>query len=78
MIEAKGTGYARILADGVNSFVWQHVEQKMINHANLQIGAAQGRPIEWYFAESTVADRMREVFEYWDISISITHLPIPR
>jgi hypothetical protein len=75
MIEAKGTGYAAILADGETSFVWRRVEEKMVRQANAQIQAAQGRPIEWYFAERTVADYMTKVFANNGLSITIIYMP---
>ncbi len=46
MVDAKGTGYAAILAQGSESFVWGQIEQKMLIQANAQVQAAQGQPIQ--------------------------------
>jgi hypothetical protein len=78
MIEAKGTGYAAILAQGADGFIWREVQQKMLNQANAQVQAAQVRPIEWYFAESTVADYVSKLFAYKDIPITVIYMPPPR
>jgi hypothetical protein len=50
----------------------------MIRQANLQLQAAQGRPIQWYVAESSVAERIREVFEQRDYPIAVIYMPAPR
>jgi hypothetical protein len=78
MIEAKGTGYAAILANGANSFIWGQVEEKMLKQANAQLQAAQGRPIQWYVAENTVADYLRSLFANRKLPISVIYMPAPR
>jgi hypothetical protein len=78
MIDAKGTGYAAILAQGSDKFVWTQIEGKMLTQANSQVNAAQGRPIEWYFAESSVADQIRAFFGFQDIPIAVIYMPAPR
>jgi hypothetical protein len=60
LIEAKGTGYARMLA---NKFMQKIIAGKWLDQAWRQIEASQGRPIQWHFAEKAAADFARELFE---------------
>jgi hypothetical protein len=59
MVEAKGPGYAKLLADpwGPESIAGQWATQ-----SSSQILAAGDRPIRWYFAEREAADFTRELF----------------
>lgn len=75
MIEAKGTGYAKMLANGPDSFPWLGVEQKMLKQADRQLQAAGSHTIEWYFAEPEIAEYMREKFFQNDFNIHIYYVP---
>jgi hypothetical protein len=75
MIDAKGTGYAAILAQGSDKFVWTQIQQKMLNQADAQLNAARDRPIEWYFAEEPVADYVRALFYKNDLPITVIYAP---
>jgi hypothetical protein len=78
MIDAKGTGYAAILAQGPGKFVWDQIQQKMLTQADPQVNAAQGRLIQWYFAEAAVADYMRALFFRNNLPITVIYAPRPR
>jgi hypothetical protein len=78
MIDAKGTGYAAILAQGPGKFVWDQIQQKMLTQADAQVNAAQGRLIQWYFAEAAVADYMRALFFRNNLPITVIYAPRPR
>jgi hypothetical protein len=60
LIEAKGKGYLDLLHEG--GFLWSRTLGRMFKQANAQIESAQGRPIEWHFAEKEVADYIRPIF----------------
>lgn len=77
MVDAKGTGYLKQLNDGNTRMPWLGVEFKMVRQAGNQIAAAQGRPIEWHFAEEGVADYVRGLFADKDIRITILYTPWP-
>jgi hypothetical protein len=77
MIEAKGDGYLEMLLKGSENMPWRGVQAKMLKQANAQFGAAQGRPIEWYFKARPVADYVRELFTRRGIRITVIYAPQP-
>ncbi len=60
MFEAKGTGYAEHLVK--NDIVGQNMSSQMVDQAERQTLAGQGRMIVWVFAEKPAVDVMRHVF----------------
>jgi Restriction endonuclease fold toxin 5 len=61
LLETKGPGYAKFLKDG--SFrSWFRGADGMLEQAKRQFKAAKGTPIQWHFAESEVADAVRDMF----------------
>jgi hypothetical protein len=78
MIDAKGTGYLAQLSHGAMTYPWLGIEEKMRRQARAQIQAAQGRPIEWHFAEREVADYVRALFEHQEIRIHVIYTPWQR
>ncbi len=77
MIEAKGPGYLSML-EKRSDMPWRGVQNKFLKQANDQIGAAAGRPIEWYIAEKPVADYVSLLFALRDIPITVRYMPVPR
>lgn len=77
MIEAKGDGYLEMLLKGSNNMPWIGVQEKLLKQADAQIGAARGRPIEWYFKAQPVADYVRDLFERRDLPITVIYAPQP-
>jgi hypothetical protein len=75
MVEAKGAYQHLLEKDSL--YPWKGAEDKMVKQATRQLQAAQGRQIDWYFAEEKVADHMREVFKGKDLSINVYWLPPP-
>jgi hypothetical protein len=76
MIEAKGTGYLEMLLKP-SYYPWMGAENDMIDQARRQLEAAQGRPVEWYFAEDIVAEYMRDVFRRKNMPIIVKFAPPP-
>lgn len=77
MIEAKGDGYLEMLMKGTDNMPWLSVQDKLVNQADAQLQAAQGRPVEWYFKAGPVADYVRELFNRMGIRITVIHAPQP-
>jgi hypothetical protein len=75
LIDAKNTYLHLLEEDGL--YPWKGVEDKMIRQAERQLQAAQGKRIEWYFAEKEVADHMRDVFSKKGLNINVFWLPPP-
>jgi hypothetical protein len=59
MIEAKGPGYAEALQ---RPFMEARLSEDWVKQATRQLGASEGRTLEWYFAEEKAADKAREIF----------------
>jgi hypothetical protein len=75
LLEAKGPGY-RELFKRMGSKEWFEGAQEMLNQARRQFRAAQGRPIQWHFAEREVADAMRALFQEKNLNgIQVIHTP---
>ncbi len=60
MIEAKGPGYAEMMAKG--AFFRDAFAQDWQKQARSQIAASSGRDIDWFFAEPEAADLASRVF----------------
>ncbi len=62
LIEAKGKGYLDLLHEG--GFLWSRLLGRMFKQSERPDARipAQGRPIEWHFAEKEVADYIRPIF----------------
>jgi Restriction endonuclease fold toxin 5 len=75
LLEAKGPGYAPFVENG--SFLdWWRGSSGLVDQANRQLAAAEGAPIEWYFAEQTAANAAQRLLQNNGIQdISIFHLP---
>lgn len=78
MLEAKGPGYRDMLEKGSEDFPWKGAEERAIRQAWSQLAAAGGRPIEWYFAEEEVYFHFAELFDRWDIPITVKYEPMPK
>ena len=76
MIEAKGPGYLDMLLRQ-SEVPWKWVEADFLGQAERQLQAANGRPIEWHFAEKPVADYVRELFRKQGWPITVIHTPMP-
>ena len=76
MIDAKGTGYLN-LRGKKSPIPWLGAEAKMLRQSERQIEAAQGRPIEWYFAEKEIADHVRDLFARNNRNIAIIYASPP-
>jgi hypothetical protein len=59
LLEAKGPGYLDFFKKGGEPGGWFKGAEKMVEQAMRQVEAANGTPIQWYFAEREVADAMR-------------------
>ena len=60
MIEAKGLGYASMLA---RPLFWREVlPDRWLKQARSQVAAAQSRDVEWFFAEPEAARKAGELF----------------
>ena len=76
MIDAKGTGYMN-LREKKSPIPWLGAEAKMLRQSKRQIEAAQGRPVEWYFAEKEIADHVRDLFATNNRNVTIIYAPPP-
>ncbi len=61
MIEAKGTGYAKMLSQP-DDYPGIGVIRDWLNQSERQIQASQGRAVIWFFAEPAAADAARQQF----------------
>jgi hypothetical protein len=61
MAEAKGAGYATMLAKG-NAKLTAGIDARLLRQATKQVQAAQGRPLIWFFRESMAAEHARVLF----------------
>ena len=83
LIEAKGTGYAKMLREN-NEWVLhgdgpgKGVIGGWLGQAERQVQACAGRAVHWYFAEKETADHVEKLFDSVDQGrerIKIVHLP---
>ena len=75
LLEAKGPGY-RELFKRMAPKDWFEGAQEMINQARRQFQVAQGRPIQWHFAEREVADHVRILFQSKGLAkVQVVHTP---
>ena len=64
MVDAKGFVYARLIEEGRKyDGLKAGVDAYLTGQALRQFQAAQGRPIEWCFAEKKAADYVRKIFK---------------
>ena len=63
MIEAKGTGYAAIIAKE-NWYVFRGVTTDWLEQSLRQVQASKGRPVQWYFAEPLAAAYAKGLFNH--------------
>ncbi len=61
MIEAKGTGYARMLASRFD-ILKRSIAKSWLNQSGRQLAASGGRRLIWYFAEPEAAAFARKIF----------------
>jgi hypothetical protein len=74
MIEAKGPGYLYLYTE--KRSLWNaKIEPRLIAQARRQVYAANGRKIEWYFAEKEMADLFRQKFLEEEINITVVYAP---
>jgi hypothetical protein len=72
LLEAKGPTYEHLLSQSIH----KSVEQKLLNQAVDQLGAAKGAPITWHFAERGAADAVRRLFKTQGIKgIKVVYTP---
>lgn len=76
MIDAKGPGYSELF-HRKSPIPWLGAQAKMLRQSRNQIDAAQGRPIEWHFAEREIADSVRDLFARNHRNITIVDTPPP-
>ena len=76
MVEAKGTGYAAMLAKGQPCIGW--VLADWLGQAKNQTSAAeaQGRPVVWFFAEEAAAEAAEALFEENKLNITVIYMPM--
>lgn len=74
MLEAKGPGYLDMLLKG-SAMPWEGVEKRLDQQADDQIEAADGRAIEWHFAEEGVANYVRALFSINHPEITVIYTP---
>ncbi len=77
LIEAKGMGYANALRNP-NSLRAYYILKRFEKQSARQIEAAQGRPIEWHFAEEDAADFVRAWFARDRPQIAVVYTPPPK
>lgn len=76
LLEAKGPGYQNFIKDGQFAKWWENTGlNQLLDQANRQIDAAQGRRIQWHFAEEEPARLIRELFTERTINIEIIFTP---
>lgn len=74
MLDAKGTGYARLLEnDKVRGFLLPVLAKR----AEDQVAAAGDRPVEWYFAEPEAAEVVRQYFAAKGVRVMVKWEPWP-
>ena len=74
LLEAKGLGYKKFLT---NEKLVDKVLDNLLGQAERQIKAANGKPIEWHFAEKESADIFRDALRKSDLEgIEVKHTPI--
>ncbi|WP_293907066.1 hypothetical protein [Phenylobacterium sp.] len=61
LLEAKGPGYAALLDRAWRSTFGKLVEGALYGQGDRQVRAAQGQPIDWYFAEEPAKARLKTV-----------------
>ena len=81
MIDAKGPGYEKLIKNAqkyprFNAFI----DKRFLDQAHRQFNAAQGRSIEWYFAEKGASDYVRQLFagDSRLSTIKIIYMPVPK
>jgi hypothetical protein len=62
LLEAKGPRYAKFIPDAVENGRWFTGFRGMVKQAQRQQAVAGGYPIQWHFAERSVADFVRSLF----------------
>jgi hypothetical protein len=77
MIDAKGTGYADMLLYDSTGYPWKGIQEGFLAQADRQIQAAGSRPIEWHFAEQSVANSVGQFFAGRGIRITVIWTPLP-
>ena len=77
LIEAKGMGYADALRNP-NTPRGLNILERFAEQSARQVEAAQGRPIEWHFAEEEPADYIRTWFARDRPSITVFYTPPPK
>jgi hypothetical protein len=76
LLEAKGPGYANFVKNGEFADWFQKTGlERLIEQAKRQEIAAQGRQIQWHFAEEEPARLIRKLFDNKDINIQVIVTP---
>jgi hypothetical protein len=75
LIDAKGPGYSKFLnQDGTwKPWIRKTAASDLVDQADRQTGAAQGRPVVWYVAEPDAAAAMRDLVE--SRGVTVIHRP---
>lgn len=66
MIEAKGPTFTTLLHRAGKSTFLRFVDQKTLDQAFRQVGAARSREIQWYFADPEAAEHVRRQFQEFE------------
>ncbi len=72
--EYKGPNFEKHMLK--NDPPWKGMFRDMMEQAERQDRARQGRPLIWFFAEKAVADRMRTAFEDAGLGITVVWAPM--
>nr|WP_225410147.1 restriction endonuclease fold toxin 5 domain-containing protein [Stigmatella hybrida] len=76
LLEAKGTGYAKWVDDGLNFYRIFRGRDQMLDQARRQLDAANGTPIRWIVAEEKLAGALKKLFKANDLGdIEVVHIP---
>jgi hypothetical protein len=60
IIEAKGPGYGRL---STSKRLTDRIKDRWVGQASRQVSAAQGRAVEWYFADEAAMNKAKEWFK---------------
>lgn len=78
LLEVKGPGYVRFLENGEFSEDFE-AREKLLKQARNQSRVANGVPIAWHFAESSVAEAMRILLrQEMVVGIAVVHTAVAR
>ena len=77
MVEAKGTGYAAMLAKGKPCVDWILDDWRGRAENQTSAAKAQGRPVFWFLAEERAAEDAQALFKDKRLNITVIYMPMP-